>query len=92
MTNYDDSDLDNVVPRFGLLAGTKVKLVVLIGVWIIFLPITIGAAVTMATYWLPSSNLLASMIASIPPLFVLALSSAILWSTTTRFQMRTRID
>ena len=92
MTNYDDSDLDNVVPRFGLLANTKVTLVVLIGVWIIFLPVTIGAAVTMATYWLPSSNLLASMIASIPPLFVLALSSAILWSTTKRFQMRTRID
>ncbi len=88
MTNYDDGKLDNVVPRFGLLAGTKVTLVVLIGVWIIFLPLTIGAAFTMAAYWLPSSSLLASVVASIPPLFILALSSAILWSTTKRFQMR----
>ena len=49
MKNYDDSELDNVVPRFELLANTKVTLVVLIGVWMIFLPVTIGAAVTVAT-------------------------------------------
>ena len=91
MKNYDDGDLDNVVPRFGSLANTKVTLVVLIGVWMIFLPVAIGAAVTMATYWLGTSNLLASLVASIPPLFVLALSSAILWTITKRFQMRTRI-
>ena len=92
MKNYDDSELDNVVPRFELLANTKVTLVVLIGVWMIFLPVTIGAAVTVATYWLGASNLLASLVASVLPIFVLALSSAILWHITKRFQTRPRID
>ncbi len=91
MKNYDDSDLDNIVPRFGLLANTKVTLVVLIGVWIIFLPVTIGAAATVGTYWLGNINLLASLVASIPPLFVLTLSSVILWRITRRFQKRTPI-
>ena len=89
MTDYDDTKLDNVVPRFGLLANVKVTTVVLIGVWMIFLPVTLFAFAILLTYWVSTANLFASFIASILPMLVLVLSSAILLRTTRQFQLRT---
>ena len=89
MTDYDDAKLDNFVPRFSLLANVKVTTVVLIGVWMIFLPVALFAFATMLTYWVPTTNLFASLIASILPLLVLVLSTAILMRTTRQFQLQT---
>ncbi len=89
MTDYEDSKLDNFVPRFSLLANVKVTTVVLIGVWMIFLPVTLFAFATMLTYWVPTANLFASLLASILPMFALVLSAAILMRTTRQFRLRT---
>ena len=85
----DEGNLDNFVPRFAPLATVQVTPVVLVGVWLIFLPVTLGAAVAFVSYWLPPSDLFASLVASIPPLFIFTLASAILLRTTRRYLYRT---
>ena len=87
MPNHD-SNLDNIVPRFGSLANARVTPVVLIGVWTIFLPVTIGAAGFVVSNWSQTSDIITSLLASIAPLFVLAIGAAILWQTTWRYVHR----
>lgn len=80
-----DRSLDNFVPRFGLLLTTRITPVVLIGVWLIFLPTTIGAAIAAVSAWNNSSDLFTSLISTTVPLFVIAIGTVILLHTTRRY-------
>jgi spore maturation protein SpmA len=83
-----DRSLDNFVPRFGLLSTTRITPIVLIGIWIIFLPATIVAAVAAVAYWSNSADLFNSFLSATVPLFVAAIGMVILFQTTRRYLQR----
>ena len=83
-----DRGLDNYVPRFGLLSTTRITPVVLIGIWMLFLPATIVAAVAAVAYWSTSTGLFSSFMSAILPLFVVVFGVVILFQTTRRYRQR----
>ena len=62
-----DRGLDNYVPRFGLLSTTRITPIVLIGIWMIFLPVTIVAAVAVVGSWSTSADLFSSFMSATLP-------------------------
>ena len=67
---------------------TRITPVVLIGVWLIFLPTVIGAAIAAVSAWIHSSDLFTSLISTSVPLFVIAIGTIILLHTTRRYALR----
>ena len=62
-----DKNLENYVPRFGALYTTRVKPVVLVGIWVIFLPVTMAAAAALVMSW-DTRDFFTSLLASVVPL------------------------
>ena len=79
-----DRGLDNLVPRIGLLSTTRITPIVLIGVWMLFLPATIVAAVATVASW-SSTDLFSSFMSATVSLFVVAIGVLILFQTTRRY-------
>lgn len=88
MIDYDDTKLDHSVPRFGSLANVKVTTIVLIGVWVLFLPVMLAAMVFMLAYCVSAPSFLAFLVASTVPMILLVLSAAILYRTTHKYLLR----
>ena len=83
-----DRGLENYVPRFGLLSTTRITPIVLIGIWMIFLPATIVAAVAAVGSWSASSDLFSSFLSATLPLCVVAIGVVILFQSTRRYLQR----
>ncbi len=78
---------DNFVPKYSALASAKPSLLVLIGVWLIFVPmvlVVIGLAVSMVA---DAPDVPSAVAVSIAPTLFLALGVAILAIQTRRYRV-----
>lgn len=79
---------DNFVPRFSLLGDARGTLVVLVGVWMIFLPVAILSLAAIVSSWSEKTDWFTSLLSSITPLFALVIGTAIVSRTTMRYLHR----
>lgn len=78
---------DNFVPKFSALASAPPNKLVLIGVWVIFLPIAIQAAVIGLGSLFAPSDPLSTTITALGAAFYFILAVAILVHQTQRYRL-----
>lgn len=79
---------DNFVPRYSALADAATKPVVLVGVWLIFAPALLAAALYAVLSLLEATGPVEAILRMIVSAAAMVLSGAILWKTTVRYRKR----
>jgi hypothetical protein len=78
---------DNFVPKYSALASAKPSKLVLIGVWLIFAPMALGAIVAGLSTLSGSPDLATAVLSSIGPILFFILAAAILYTQTRRYRL-----